>query len=209
MEHAGLSDGPVPAGHRVLHRRRPVSGLDPADGGAAALYDFSGSDRFDCDHDFGRGAAGFVIRVRVFPDMGARDQRARVAFETAGDGAAVKQGPGKTLVPGLAGKSHNPEKFTRPRRFWLLASGSWLLLFSLSEPVAHDRFHQQVIRALRDADAHSEVELPSRREIQVDRRHDLLLLLAQQIETADRAQRTVVFETTGDLLRDIVAHLEI
>ena len=45
-----------------------------------------------------------------------------------------------------------------------------------SEAAADDHLHQQMIGAVRDSDAHSEIEFPVGTEIQVDRRHDLLRL---------------------------------
>ena len=58
-----------------------------------------------------------------------------------------------------------------------------------------------MIGSVRDAHTHPETELSLRRYIQIDGRHDLLLLLIQRIEVAHRAQAAIVIQTRIDLFR--------
>ena len=55
------------------------------------------------------------------------------------------------------------------------------------EAAADDTFHDQVIGGTGDANAHAEVEFPLRSEIYVNRGEELLLLLAQGIESGERS----------------------
>jgi len=50
------------------------------------------------------------------------------------------------------------------------------------ESPPHNAFHEQMIGRVRHPDTYSKVELPLRTEIDVDRRNDLLLLIAQRIK---------------------------
>src|SRR2546430_11698100 len=57
--------------------------------------------------------------------------------------------------------------------------------------------------------AHAKVELPFRREVQVDGRKDLLLLVLQRVEACDRTERAVVLESGGNLGTEVVAEFEV
>ena len=56
--------------------------------------------------------------------------------------------------------------------------GLWL---GPGESSSEDAFHGDVIRGTGRSDAHSEVELPLRSEIDVERRKKLLLLISEQL----------------------------
>src|SRR5438552_13736069 len=66
-----------------------------------------------------------------------------------------------------------------------------------------------MVRAASHPHAHAEVELPFRREVQVDSRKDLLLLVPQRVEAGDRTERAVVFEPGGNPGIEIVAELKV
>ena len=63
-----------------------------------------------------------------------------------------------------------------------------------------DAFHDPVIGGGRWPDAHAEVDLPLRRDVQVDGREDLLLLVVQAGDVRDAAVVGVVLDSAGDLL---------
>lgn len=77
------------------------------------------------------------------------------------------------------------------------------------EAVAENHFGNQMIGGMRDADAEAEIDFPLRREIEVDDRKELVLLLACGKKIGGRTNRPVVFESTGDFSRKVVAELEI
>src|SRR6266481_2334328 len=77
------------------------------------------------------------------------------------------------------------------------------------ETVAENHLRNQVIGCTRDSHTQPKIDFPLGRKIQVNRRKDLLLLLADGVETRDRTQRTVVFQAARDFFREIVAELEI
>src|ERR1700681_2207575 len=66
-----------------------------------------------------------------------------------------------------------------------------------------------MVRGARHADAESKIDLPFRREIEVDGRKNLVLLLAEGEEAGYWAGRAVVFESTRDFFGEIVAELEV
>ena len=53
---------------------------------------------------------------------------------------------------------------------------------------AQDQFDQEVIGAVIEAHADSEVAFPLWREVQIDGRHDLLLLLAKSFEPVEASE---------------------
>jgi hypothetical protein len=77
------------------------------------------------------------------------------------------------------------------------------------EAVAEDHFGDQVIGRMRHAHAHAEIDFPVRREIQVNGRKELVLLLAGGKKIRRRADSAVVFEAAGDFLCEVVAELEV
>ena len=70
------------------------------------------------------------------------------------------------------------------------------------KPAADDHFEDEVVRAPREANADAEIKLPLWRNIKVDCREDLMLLLALRIKTTERAERAVVLKPRVDFLRD-------
>src|SRR5438445_886645 len=72
---------------------------------------------------------------------------------------------------------------------------------------AHDQFDQEVIGAVIEAHADSEVAFPLWREVQIDRRHDLLLLLAKSFEPVEASEVAVIFDSGRDLAGNVVADL--
>src|SRR6266567_2407572 len=77
------------------------------------------------------------------------------------------------------------------------------------ETTANDHLEDQVIGAACHPDAYPKVELPLRRDIEVDGRKDLMLLFALWIKTAQRSERSVIFKAAIDLFRDRVGDFEI
>jgi len=77
------------------------------------------------------------------------------------------------------------------------------------EAAAKNALDDQVISGRGRANTDAEVELPLRTKININCWNELLLLLAEGIETGDRSVGSVVFETAGDLLREIVTHLRV
>ena len=64
-----------------------------------------------------------------------------------------------------------------------------------------------MIGASGHADAGRQVEFPVGTQVQVQGRHDGLLLVAQRIEAGNGAHRAVIFKAHGDLLGYVVADL--
>ena len=54
-----------------------------------------------------------------------------------------------------------------------------------------------------------EINLPLRRQIQIDRGKNLVLLLADRIKTRNRANGAIIFKPPGNLRREIVAEFKI
>src|SRR5256884_1029210 len=77
------------------------------------------------------------------------------------------------------------------------------------KPVAENHLGKQMIRCARHAHSHSKIDFPFGREIQVNRRKNLLLLLADGVEARHRTQRAVVLNSSGNFLGEIVAEFEI
>src|ERR1039458_2141702 len=63
-----------------------------------------------------------------------------------------------------------------------------------------------MIGASGHTDAGRQVEFPVGTQVQVQGRHDGLLLVAQRTEAGDGAHRAIVFKSHGDLLGDVVAY---
>ena len=59
------------------------------------------------------------------------------------------------------------------------------------------------------ADTDAEVELPLRSEVYVDGGKELLLLVFYRVETGNRSTRSVIFESAGNFLGEIVADLHV
>src|SRR5690348_4770891 len=77
------------------------------------------------------------------------------------------------------------------------------------ESVADDRLGYQVIRGAGQAHADTKVNFPFWRKIQVNRRKYLVLLQPNRVEVRSRPDGTVVFNTPGNLLREVIAQLYI
>src|SRR5437016_4783619 len=77
------------------------------------------------------------------------------------------------------------------------------------EAATNNHFQDQVIRAACHPDAYPKVELPLRRDIEIDGRKDLMLLFALRIKTAQRPERSVIFKAAIDLFRDRVCDFEV
>src|SRR3981081_329794 len=72
-----------------------------------------------------------------------------------------------------------------------------------TEAPSDDALYNQMIGGVRYIHPHAEINLPLRRKIKVNHRKDLLRLLRSRAEVRDRPKSSIVFETTGDLLREI------
>ena len=77
------------------------------------------------------------------------------------------------------------------------------------EATAYDHFQDQMICAARHPDADPKVELPLRRDIEIDGGKDLMLLFTLWIKTAQRSERSVILKAAIDRLRDRVGDFEI
>ena len=65
----------------------------------------------------------------------------------------------------------------------------YILKFPLVfESVAHDPLHNPVLARVREAMADAEVELPIRRDIEIDGREEDVMLVGQPIEVFDRSR---------------------
>src|SRR5438270_9270155 len=67
-----------------------------------------------------------------------------------------------------------------------------------AEAAAQDHLDQQAVGRMGDADGDAEVELPGGSQVEVERRHDLLLLLGERVEAGERPERAVVLEAGVD-----------
>src|ERR1035441_1981775 len=77
------------------------------------------------------------------------------------------------------------------------------------ESSANDRLHQHVVRPASYAHADSKVDLPLRRNIQIERGHELLRLAREGVEFSDWSQTTVVFETEGHDVGEVPGDLRV
>ncbi len=85
--------------------------------------------------------------------------------------------------------------------------GCFLLI--KSEAATNNHFENKVIRAACHPDAYPKVELPLRRDIEIDGRKDLMLLFALWTKTAQRPERSVIFKAAIDLFRDRIGDFEV
>ena len=77
------------------------------------------------------------------------------------------------------------------------------------EAIAENHFGDQMVCGMGHAHAEAEIDFPIRRKIKVDRREDLVLLLAGRKKIRGRAHRAVVLESPGDFFGEIIAELEV
>src|ERR1700687_3062306 len=82
-------------------------------------------------------------------------------------------------------------------------------LASPSETSANDEFHDQVIAGVVGVEADAEVQLPLGGNIEINRREELVILSSQRKKFGGGPERTVVFQSTGDLLGESVAELRV
>src|SRR5438105_9802411 len=80
---------------------------------------------------------------------------------------------------------------------------------SETEAITQDHLRNQMIRAAGHAHTYPKIEFPFGREVQVNRRKDLLLLIAERIETRHGTHRAVVLESARNLGRQVITELEI
>lgn len=73
------------------------------------------------------------------------------------------------------------------------------------EPSPDDAFHDQMIGAGRCSPADPEVDLPVRRNIQINRRKKLLLLIVERKYIRDGPVSSVVFQPSRDVFVEVVA----
>ena len=62
---------------------------------------------------------------------------------------------------------------------------------------------------MRNANADSKIEFPFRRDIEINRREEILLLFYKWIEAGEIAVIAVVFKPGSDLLRNVIRDLEV
>src|SRR5207249_661635 len=77
------------------------------------------------------------------------------------------------------------------------------------KPVAENHLGKQMIRRACHAHTHAEINFPFGREVQVDRRKNLLLLLADGVEARYRTQRAIIFDSSSNFLGEVIAEFEI
>src|ERR1700674_3866578 len=94
-----------------------------------------------------------------------------------------------------------------------MGCGLHTLLFAVivgpGEAPPEDALDNQMIGGSGCADADSEVELPLRPQIEVNRRNELLLLLVEWIEDRDRSVPRVIFQPASDSFGEIIARLHV
>src|SRR5208337_3314008 len=75
------------------------------------------------------------------------------------------------------------------------------------EAPADDRLKEHMVGDPRHADPETEVDLPLRRDIQIERRNKLLCLIRERIESSYRSETTVVLQAEsydlGEVPRDL------
>src|ERR1700734_111561 len=77
------------------------------------------------------------------------------------------------------------------------------------EAIPHYHFRDEMVSRSRNTNSEAKVYLPLRRDIQIDRGEDLLLLLRDSIEARDRPNRTLVFQSPRDFAGEVIAEFEI
>jgi hypothetical protein len=80
---------------------------------------------------------------------------------------------------------------------------------SPSETSADDAFHDQAIAGVVGLEADAEVQLPLGRNIEINRREELVILSSQRKKFGGWSERTIVFQSAGDLLGEVVADLRV
>src|SRR5262249_35669052 len=78
-----------------------------------------------------------------------------------------------------------------------------------TESSPNDPFDDQMVGGAGQSPTDAEIDLPVRRNIQIDRGKNLLLLLSDRIKVADRPQSPVVFQAAGDYFGKIVGNFSI
>src|SRR5437870_8185989 len=63
------------------------------------------------------------------------------------------------------------------------------------EAIPENQLADEMVGRARDADAKAEIDFPLRRDVEVDGRKNLVLLLAHRVEARHGSKRSVVFET--------------
>src|SRR5882762_9552780 len=66
-----------------------------------------------------------------------------------------------------------------------------------------------MVRGTCHAHTYSKIDFPLGREIQINGRENLLLLLADGVEACDWTQRAVILDASRDFLGEIIAELEV
>src|SRR5215472_8564459 len=80
---------------------------------------------------------------------------------------------------------------------------------SKSKAIAQNHLGDQMIGGMRQANAQSEIHLPFRREVQINGRKDLVLLLTDRKKIRGRTDGAIVLESTCNSFREVVAELEV
>src|ERR1700720_3977026 len=78
-----------------------------------------------------------------------------------------------------------------------------------SKAPAPDLLEKKSVRRVGQSDRGAEIELPFWRDVEVERRNDLMLLLRAGIKLRHRPERPVVLDSDRDHARDVVARLEV
>src|ERR1700722_7442648 len=77
------------------------------------------------------------------------------------------------------------------------------------ETIPEYDFGDEVVGRACKSHSQSEVNFPLRRDVQVYRRKNLVLLLGNRVKSGHRADRAVVFKAAGNLGSEVVAEFEI
>src|SRR5271166_3908435 len=77
------------------------------------------------------------------------------------------------------------------------------------EAPANDRFKQHMVGGPRHANPQTKVDLPLRRNIQIECRNKLLRLIREGIEPSDRSETAVVLQTEGHGLGEVPRDLRV
>src|SRR5438477_2739583 len=78
-----------------------------------------------------------------------------------------------------------------------------------TKPAPDYAFDDQMICRAGSADADSEIELPLGRDVQIDRREELLLLLGHGIESGNWAKSAIILQAAAHHLGEIVRDFKI
>src|SRR5271157_362761 len=77
------------------------------------------------------------------------------------------------------------------------------------EAPADDRLKQHMVGDPRHANPETEVDLPLRRDIQIECRNKLLCLIRERIESSDRSKSTVVLQAESHHLAEVPRDLRV